>query len=38
MRILIVEDEADLRNGLAKLFRVEGYAVDAAAIGVDGLQ
>ena len=38
MRILIVEDEADLRNGLAKLFREEGYAVDAAANGVDGLQ
>jgi DNA-binding response OmpR family regulator len=31
MRILIVEDEADLRNGLVKLFREEGYAVDAAA-------
>ena len=38
MRILIVEDEADLRNGLAKLFREEGYAVDAASNGVDGLQ
>ena len=38
MRILIVEDEADLRNGLVKLFREEGYAVDAAANGVDGLQ
>jgi two-component system OmpR family response regulator len=38
MRILIVEDEADLRNGLVKLFREEGYAVDAAANGIDGLQ
>ena len=38
MRILIVEDEADLRNGLVKLFREEGYAVDAASNGVDGLQ
>jgi DNA-binding response OmpR family regulator len=31
MRILIADDEADLRNGLAKLFRGEGYAVDVAA-------
>ena len=38
MRILIVEDEAALRDGLVKLFREEGYAVDAAANGVDGLQ
>ena len=38
MRILIVKAEADLHNGLAKLFRAEGYAVDAAANGVDGLQ
>lgn len=38
MRILIVEDEADLRTGLVKLFREEGYAVDAAANGIDGLQ
>jgi two-component system OmpR family response regulator len=38
MRILIVEDEADLRNGLVKLFREEGYAVDAAPNGIDGLQ
>lgn len=38
MRLLIIEDEADLRNGLVKLFREEGYAVDAAANGIDGLQ
>ena len=38
MRLLIVEDEAALRNSLVKLFREEGYAVDAAADGVEGLQ
>ena len=38
MRLLIVEDEAALRNSLVKLFREEGYAVDAAANGVEGLQ
>jgi two-component system OmpR family response regulator len=37
MRLLIVEDEADLRNGLVRLFREEGYAVDAAANGAEGL-
>ena len=38
MRLLIVEDEAALRHSLVKLFREEGYAVDAAADGAEGLQ
>ena len=38
MRILIVEDEAPLRNGLLKLLREEGYAADAAADGEEGLR
>jgi len=37
MRILIVEDELDLLKGLAKALREEGYAVDTAADGEDGL-
>jgi len=37
MRILIVEDEADLRSALARSLRDEGYAVDAADNGADGL-
>ena len=37
MRILIVEDESDLLKGLAKALREEGYAVDTAADGEDGL-
>lgn len=37
MRILIVEDEPDLRNGLARALRDEGYAVDIADNGEDGL-
>lgn len=37
MRILIVEDEPDLRSGLARAFRDEGYAVDTADNGRDGL-
>jgi two-component system OmpR family response regulator len=37
MRLLIVEDEADLRQGLQEALREEGYAVDAAADGDDGL-
>ena len=37
MRILIVEDEPDLRSGLARALRDEGYAVDTAADGEDGL-
>lgn len=37
MRILIVEDEADLRSALARSLRDEGYAVDAVDNGADGL-
>ncbi len=37
MRILIVEDETDLRCALAQALREEGYAVDVAADGEDGL-
>jgi two-component system OmpR family response regulator len=38
MRLLIVEDEADLLRRLAKVFRAEGYAVDTAADGEEGLR
>lgn len=37
MRILVVEDEPDLLHGLARALRDEGYAVDTAADGEDGL-
>jgi len=37
MRILIVEDEPDLLKGLARALRDEGYAVDIADNGEDGL-
>ena len=37
MRILIVEDEPDLLRGLAQALREEGYAVDTANNGEDGL-
>ena len=37
MRILIVEDEPDLLRSLAQALREEGYAVDAANDGEDGL-
>src|SRR5205814_261636 len=37
MRILIVEDELDLLRGLAQALREEGYAVDTATDGEDGL-
>jgi two-component system, OmpR family, response regulator len=37
MRLLVVEDEADLLASLAKALREEGYAVDAAADGEEGL-
>jgi two-component system OmpR family response regulator len=36
VRILIIEDEADLLASLAKALREEGYAVDTAANGEDG--
>jgi two-component system OmpR family response regulator len=38
MRLLIVEDEPDLLRGLAKALREEGYAVDVAEDGEEGLQ
>ena len=37
MRILVVEDESDLLASLAKALREEGYAVDTAADGEEGL-
>lgn len=37
MRLLIVEDEAELRQQLLERFRHEGYAVDTAADGQEGL-
>ena len=37
MRVLIVEDEPDLLQGLAQALREEGYAVDTADNGEDGL-
>ena len=37
MRLLVVEDEPDLRDSLAQALREDGYAVDTAAEGEDGL-
>lgn len=37
MRILLVEDEPDLLRSLAQALREEGYAVDTAADGEEGL-
>ena len=37
MRLLLIEDEADLLASLARALREEGYAVDAAADGEEGL-
>jgi two-component system OmpR family response regulator len=37
MRLLVVEDEADLLKSLARALREEGYAVDTAADGEEGL-
>src|SRR6478609_4850522 len=36
-RILVVDDEATARNGLAKLLEQEGYVVDTAGDGVEAL-
>lgn len=38
MRLLVIEDEADLRRVIVQALREEGYAVDASATGEDGLQ
>lgn len=37
MRVLIVEDEPDMRNAVAMYLREGGYSVDTAAEGRDGL-
>src|SRR5436190_8597425 len=37
MRILLIEDEPRLQRNLAKALREEGYAVDTADAGDDGL-
>lgn len=37
MRLLVVEDEEDLRRGLEQALREEGYAVDAAGEGTEAL-
>lgn len=37
MRILVVEDEPELLAVIARALREEGYAVDEAADGIDGL-
>jgi two-component system OmpR family response regulator len=37
MRLLVVEDEPDLLNGLARALRKAGYAVDLAPDGEEGL-
>lgn len=38
MRILIVEDEEPIRNGLEDVFVFHGYETDSASTGPDGLQ
>lgn len=38
MRVLVVEDEPRMSMLLQRGFREEGYAVDAAADGTDGLR
>jgi two-component system OmpR family response regulator len=37
MRVLVVEDETRLAEGLRRGFEAEGFAVDLAATGTDGL-
>ncbi len=37
MRVLLIEDEADLREPLKERLEQEGYTVDAAADGREGL-
>ena len=37
MRVLVVEDEPDLLRTIAQVLREDGYAVDEAADGQEGL-
>ncbi len=37
MRLLLIEDDAALRHGLARQLEADGYRVDQAADGADGL-
>ena len=37
MRLLLIEDDADLRQGLARQLEADGYRVDQAADGEEGL-
>jgi CheY-like chemotaxis protein len=37
MRVLVVDDDADIRESLSDLFESEGYLVSAAANGEEGL-
>src|SRR3954454_24392628 len=37
MRLLLIEDDAALRLGLARQLEADGYRVDHAADGADGL-
>jgi two-component system OmpR family response regulator len=37
MRVLLIEDEPDLISSLSRALREEGYALDIASDGVDGL-
>src|SRR5580698_5104457 len=37
-RILVVDDELDIREGLETLLKLEGYQVDLAANGTEGLR
>src|SRR5512137_690369 len=37
-RILVVEDDRDMREALVEVLRLEGYEVEAAGNGADGLE
>lgn len=37
-RILVVEDEQDMRNGLKKVLSRKGYRVDTAEDGVSAME
>jgi CheY-like chemotaxis protein len=36
-RVLVLEDDRDMREALVEVLRLEGYEVDAAGNGADGL-